>query len=206
MCSEVRCQVPLQQQNNWSCTEHILQISLFGDINLGYNSITAEVQGSLSMHLRGTRFSPLYRSIHVAIEKHMAGKKSFEGHELCRIWEALCFSFWEAPGSQVMQCPLLRWLHLTLTPQREQPGLTCFKGDILADANSLGIAWRKQLYCKELTPWLPSIFLSINCDEQWAASPDPTVSSMEQVTDHMERNKLPLHTQGIYPAFFARVS
>lgn len=91
MCSEVRCWVSLQQQNNWSCTEHILQISLFGDINLGCNSITAEVQGSLSMDLRGTRFSTLYRSIQVVINKHMAGKKSCEGHVLCRIWKALFF-------------------------------------------------------------------------------------------------------------------
>lgn len=111
------------------------------------------------------------------------------------------FSFWEVPGSQFMQCPLLRWFHLTLTPQREQSGLTCFQGDVWADANSSGIALRKWLYCRELTPWLPSIFLSINCDEQWAVSPDPTVSSMEQVIDHMERNKLPLHTQDIYNAF-----
>lgn len=32
-------------------------------------------------------------------------------------------------------------------------------------------------------------------------SPDPTLSSTEQVIDHMERNKLPLHTQDIYNAF-----
>lgn len=68
--------LPLWQQNNLSCTEHILQISLFGDINLGCNPITAEVQGSLSMDFRGTRFSPLFRPIQVVINKHMAGKKN----------------------------------------------------------------------------------------------------------------------------------
>lgn len=113
------------------------------------------------------------------------------------------FSCQEAPDSQFMRCPFLRWFHLrALAPQGEQSGLTCFQG-------AAYFGWCKQLryyikeimYCKELTLWLPSIFFSINCDEQWAVSPDPTLSSMEQVIDHMERNKLPLHTQDIYNAF-----
>lgn len=39
MCSEVRCQLSLWQQNNSFCTEHILKMSLFGDINLGCNPL-----------------------------------------------------------------------------------------------------------------------------------------------------------------------
>lgn len=108
MYSEVRCPLPLRQQNNCSYIEHILEISLFGDINLGCNPITVEIQGSLSMDFRGTRFSPLFRPIQVLTNKHMAGKKNSLKATSSAGFGKPYFSFWEAPGSQVMQCPLLR--------------------------------------------------------------------------------------------------